>query len=172
MASYLEQVKAEVQGFLDAKDEHGKLSIPICDPTAFNYRPVGREKVVGCLDGAKRLEMRNTGRYYRGGGFWDAFGRAFLGRRYAPILMGSPQRIAEREQCVTATGQLIVTDKAVSFEGDTTNERLSWAKIADVELLEDGVKITRRSGPPRIYAFTRFDPKFAAALFVMSKRQA
>ncbi len=91
MTSYLEQVNAEVQGILDAKDEHGKSSIPIYDPAAFNYRPVGSEKVVGCLDGVQRLEVRNTGRYYRGGGFWDAFGRAFWGRRYAPILMGSPQ---------------------------------------------------------------------------------
>jgi len=38
-----------------------------------------------------------------------------------------------------------------------------------VELLSDGVQISKRSGPPRVYAFTQPDPKFAAVLFVMSK---
>jgi hypothetical protein len=85
--------------------------------------------------------------------------------------MGSPVRLAEKEQRVTATGQLIVTDMAVAFEGDAKNERLTWRQVADVELLADGAKITKRSGPPRVYAFTRLDPKFAAVLLAMSKRQ-
>jgi hypothetical protein len=169
MTSYLDQVKAEAQAIIDAKGENGETSIPVYDPAAFDYRPVGGEKVVGCLDGVHRVEVRNTGRYVRGDGFWKSVMRGLLGQRKAHLVMGSPVRVAEKEQRVTATGQLIVTDKAVAFEGDTKNERLAWRKIADVELLSDGVQISKRSGPPRVYAFTQPDPKFAAVLFVMSK---
>jgi hypothetical protein len=49
--------------------------------------------------------------------------RGLLGQRVSH--RGSPVRVAEKEKRVTATGQLVVTDKEVSFEGDNKNERLT-----------------------------------------------
>jgi hypothetical protein len=167
--SYIDQVQAELQAIVVDMKTDGKASLPVYDPAAFDYRPVGDEMVLGCLDGVQRVEVRNTGRHFRGGGFWDAIARGFLGQRRAHLLMGSPVRVAEKEQRVTATGQLIVTNKAVAFEGDAKNERLTWQQVADVELLADGARITKRSGPPRTYVFTKLDSKFAAVLLAMSK---
>jgi hypothetical protein len=76
--SYIEQVKTEFEAIAATRADDGKATIQIYDPAAFNYRPVGDEKVVGCLDGVQRLEVRNAGRYFRGGGFWDAVARGFL----------------------------------------------------------------------------------------------
>jgi hypothetical protein len=84
--------------------------------------------------------------------------------------MGSPTRVAEKAQQVAATGQLIVTDKAVVFEGDARNERLTWRQVADVGPLENGVMISRRTGKPRVYVFTKTEPRFSAVLWIMSHR--
>jgi hypothetical protein len=65
--SFTEQITAEVQALINSKNADGKSTIPFYDPADFNYRPVGNEKVVGCFDGVQRLEVRNTGRYFRGG---------------------------------------------------------------------------------------------------------
>jgi hypothetical protein len=164
MASSLDQVQDEIRALVGDKKRDDETSIWVYDPAAFNYRAVGGEKVVGCLDGVQRVEVRNTGRYFRGDRFWKSLMRGLLGRKKAYLIMGSPEQVAEKEQRVTATGQLIVTDKALAFEGDAKNERLTWQQIADVKLLADDVEISKRTGPPRTYAFTLPDPKFAAVL--------
>lgn len=64
MPAYLEQVQAEFRALVDGQSK-GEASIPFYDPADFNYRPVGSEKLVGCLEGVNRVEVRNTGRYFR-----------------------------------------------------------------------------------------------------------
>jgi hypothetical protein len=54
-------VKTEVQVFVHAKDEDGKSSIPIYDPAGFDYRPVEKGKVVGCLTVCSAWRFRTPG---------------------------------------------------------------------------------------------------------------
>ena len=144
---------------------HDQASLPVLDPAEIGYRPVSSERLLAVQNGAKRMAMKSTGRY-----------RTVGMSVSIPIVKGVRYRIgtgsikSDRSWQVTGRGRLIITDKAVAFEGSDKNERITWRQIADVELLKDGFQIAKRSGPARTYVVDRPDPQFAAVLELMLAR--
>ncbi|WP_322892445.1 MULTISPECIES: hypothetical protein [unclassified Yoonia] len=96
--------------------------------------------------------------------------KIFLRSKTAQHRVGSGSIRTEKSWQATARGRLLVTDKAVVFEGGERNERITWTQVANVELLIDGFTIAKRSGPPRTYQVNNPDPKFAAVLELMLSR--
>ncbi|WP_455475876.1 hypothetical protein [Bartonella sp. B17] len=58
-------------------------------------------------------------------------------------------------------GRLLVTNQAIVFESPEKNERITWTRIASVNITYQGCQINRRSGVPWNYEFTA-TPRFAA----------
>ena len=141
------------------------VSLPVLKASEFGYRPVAKENLLAVQDGATRMEMKSTGRYKTGGASVSI--PIMKGVRYR---VGSGSIRTEKSWQATARGRLLVTDKAVVFEGGDRNERITWTQIANVELLIDGFTIAKRSGPARTYQVNNPDPKFAAVLEHMLSR--
>jgi hypothetical protein len=108
------------------------------------------------------MEMRSTGRFRTGGASISI-----------PIVKGVRYRIGsgtirtQKEWQATAQGRLLVTDRALVFEGGDKNERVTWTQVANVELLIDGLIIHKRSGSPRTYVTVSPDPRFSAVVELM-----
>jgi len=157
--NYKHSIITEVRSFAD---EDGNLELPVLTPEAHGYRPVGRERLVAIQPNVARMELKGTGRYSTSGASFSI-----------PIVKGVRYRVgggsirAEKTWQATARGRLIVTDKALCFESDAKNERITWTQIAGVELMVDGLKVMKRSGPPRVYVVDSPDPRFSAALMTV-----
>lgn len=143
----------------------GRASLPVLDAVSEGYRPVGGEKLLAVQSGASRMEMKSTGRYKTGGTSISI--PIMKGVRYR---VGSGSIRTERKWQATDSGRLLVTDKAVVFEGGMKNERITWNQIANIELFRDGFSIAKRSGSPRIYSVGSPDSKFAAVVELMLSR--
>ena len=142
-------------------------SLPVIEPSAVGYRPVGGEKLIAIHDGISRMEFKSTGRY-----------RSHGSSVSIPIVKGVRYRVgntsvrAVKEWQATAIGRLLITDKAVAFESPERNDRMNWSQIASVELHVDGFTIAKRSGPPRRFVARNPDPQFAAILDIVASRIA
>lgn len=161
------QERREAEDYLDAVDVarqsmvvgENRVSLPVLEASSIGYRPVGKEVVVNVQNDAVRMENKSTGRYSTNGASVSI-----------PVVKGVRFRVGagsirgEKSWQATDTGRLILTDKAIVFEGSAKNERITWGQVSDVELLSDGFKVSKRTGPPRFYVTTRPDPQFAAAL--------
>lgn len=162
--AYSAEIEAAKQSLLRISEA---ASIPVLKAADYGYRPVAKENLLAVQDGATRMEMKSTGRYKTGGTSVSI-----------PIVEGVRYRVSsgtirtEKSWQATARGRLLVTDKAVVFEGGEKNERITWTQVADIELLIDGFTISKRSGPPRIYQVDSPDPKFAAVVELMLSRTA
>jgi hypothetical protein len=80
------------------------------------------------------------------------------------ILFGvctTAQPAEERSSSKNGLGRLLVTNKAIVFEGRDKNERFTLAQIATVELFKDGFVLKRRNGKHRAFR-TGGDPEFLA----------
>lgn len=121
----------------------GIVSVPVLNAADFGYRPVAKENLLAIQNGVTRMEMKSTGRHP-----------------------------SEKSWQATACGRLLVTDKAIVFEGVEKNERLTWAQVANLEVLLDGFTISKRSGLPRTYQIDRPDATFAAVVEFMLVRTA
>lgn len=64
-------------------------------------------------------------------------------------------------------GRLLITDNALVFEGDTRNDRWTWAQIANVEILLDGYAVARRKGSPILFGARQQDPRTCAVMTLM-----
>jgi len=159
---YIDAIETERQQMIKGE---GRASLPIIDASTEGYRPVGKENLCAVQYGATRMEMKSTGRYRTNGASISI--PIVKGVRYR---VGSGTIRGEKTWQATDTGRLLVTDKAIVFEGDAKNERITWGQVADVELLKDGFSIAKRSGPPRTYAVDEPSPKFAAVIELMLAR--
>lgn len=164
IAAYSAQIDSIKQSFLASSNT---ASMPVLSAADFGYRPVAKENLLAVQDGATRMEMKSTGRYRTGGTSISI--PIVKGVRYR---VGSGRIRTEKSWQATARGRLLVTDKAIVFEGGKKNERLTWAQVANVELLLDGFTIAKRSGPPRTYQVGTPDAKFAAVVEIMLARTA
>jgi hypothetical protein len=160
--AYSNEVESAKQTLLTSSSS---ASLPVLKASDVGYRPVAKENLLAVQDGATRMEMKSTGRYKTGGTSVSI--PIMKGVRYR---VGSGSIRTEKSWQATARGRLLVTDKAVVFEGGDRNERITWTQIANVELLIDGFTIVKRSGPPRTYQVNNPDPKFAAVLELMLSR--
>ena len=140
-------------------------SLPVLSTADHGYRAVANENLLAVQDGATRMEMKSTGRYKSGGTSVSI--PIMKGVRYR---VGSGSIRTEKSWQATARGRLLVTDKAIVFEGGEKNERITWTQVANVELLLDGFTIAKRSGPPRTYQVPSPNPKFAALVELMLAR--
>lgn len=145
----------------------GTASLPVMAASDHGYRPVAKENLLAVQDGATRMEMKSTGRYKTGGTSVSI--PIMKGVRYR---VGSGSIRTEKSWQATAHGRLLITDKAIIFEGCDKNERITWTQVANVELLLDGFTIAKRSGPPRTYQVASPNPKFAAVVELMLARTA
>ena len=161
-AAYTAQIETAKRSLLTGSET---ASLPVLKVSDVGYRPVAKENLLAVQDGATRMELKSTGRYKTGGTSISI--PIMKGIRYR---VGSGSIRTEKSWQATANGRLLVTDKAVVFEGGDRNERITWTQIADVELLIDGFTIAKRSGPPRTYQVDSPDPKFAAVLELMLSR--
>jgi len=161
-SAYTTEVESAKQTLLTSSNS---ALLPVLKASDVGYRPVAKENLLAVQDGATRMEMKSTGRYKTGGTSVSI--PIMRGVRYR---VGSGSIRTEKSWQATARGRLLVTDKAVVFEGGDRNERITWTQIANVELLLDGFTIAKRSGPPRTYQVNSPDPKFAAVLELMLSR--
>lgn len=162
--AYSAEIDAVRQSLLTSSET---ASIPVLNAADYGYRPVAKENLLAVQNGATRMEMKSTGRYKTGGTSVSI--PIVKGVRYR---VGSGNIRTEKSWQATAHGRLLVTDKAVVFEGGAKNERITWTQVADVELLIDGFTISKRSEPPRTYQVAFPDPKFAAVVELMLSRTA
>lgn len=161
-AEYSDAIETERQKMIAGE---GQASLPVLDPASEGYRPVGKENLLAVQEDATRMEMKSTGRYRTGGASVSI--PIVKGVRYR---VGSGTIRGEKTWQATDNGRLLVTDKAVVFEGGAKNERITWTQVANIELLRDGFSIFKRSGPPRTYAVASPNPKFAAVIELMLSR--
>lgn len=160
--NYSDSIEASKKELLTGSNS---ASLPVLDASAHSYRTVGKENLLAIQNGTTRMEMKSTGRYRTGGASVSI--PIVKGVRYR---VGSGSIKTEKEWQATATGRLIVTDKAISFESSQKNERITWTQVADIELMLDGFQIAKRSGPPRTYLVDNPDPQFAAIVELMLSR--
>lgn len=159
---YNAAIERERQALLNDSDT--VLSTPL-DPASYGYRPVGRENLLAVEEDTARMELKSSGTYRTRGSSVSI--PIVKGVRYR---VGSGSVRTEKSWQVTATGRLLVTDKAVVFESPEKNERMTWGQIADIELLIDGYRIAKRTGPPRTFVVDPPDPRFAAIVELMLTR--
>jgi hypothetical protein len=159
---YNASINYERQALLSAPD---RMSLKPLDPVNYGYRPVAKENLIAVQNNASRYELKSSGNYRTSGTSISI--PIAKGIRYR---VGSGRIRSEKTWQITATGRLVITDKAVVFESPQKNERITWGQIADVELMLDGYQIAKRSGPPRTFVVETPDPKFAAVLELMLMR--
>jgi len=159
---YSDAVNLERNALLIVPD---RASLPALDPIEYSYRPASGERLVAVETSVSRLELKSTGRYASGA--LSVSIPIMKGVRYR----ASTGRIAsQKEWQVTDKGRLLLTDKAIAFEGSTRNERIPWSQISEIELMLDGYRIARRTGPPRVFAVDKPEPRFAALVDLMASR--
>lgn len=159
---YNASINHERQALLTTPDS---MSLKPLDSLDYGYRPVAKENLIAVQDNASRYELKSSGTYRTSGTSVSI--PIAKGIRYR---VGSGRIRSEKTWQTTATGRLLITDKAVVFESPQKNERITWGQIADVELMVDGYQIAKRSGPPRTFVVDSPDPKFAAVLELMLRR--
>ena len=59
-------------------------------------------------------------------------------------------------------GRLVITSKALVFEGETRSDRLVYSSLSHIEAKRDGVEVRKRNGPRR--AFRTGDPQLLALI--------
>ncbi|MCZ7861795.1 hypothetical protein O9X98_10425 [Agrobacterium salinitolerans] len=159
---YNSLINFERQALLSAPD---RMSLQPLDPGDYGYRPVARESLIAVQDNASFMELKSTGSYRTAGTSVSI--PIMRGVRYR---VGAGRIASEKSWQVTATGRLLLTDKAIAFESPQKNERITWGQIADVELLLDGFRIAKRTGAPKTFVVEAPDPKFAAIVELMLMR--
>ncbi|WP_109312472.1 hypothetical protein [Ruegeria sp. AU67] len=170
VATYQDKIDAARQELItvpsdDLKEGTMAASMPVLDPTHYGYRPVAKESLVAVQDDVTKMEFKSTGNFGAVGGSVSI-----------PIAKGVRFRVGggnvkrHKEWQGTSHGRLLLTDKAFVFEGDQKNERITWGQVADIEFLTDGFQVAKRTGPPRTFAVSNPDPKFAAVLDLMLDR--
>lgn len=136
--------------------------MPVLDSSKFGYKPVKGECLLAIQDDVYRQELRSTGR--------NSSQTISIS---IPIAQGIKYRAqtnnitGEKQYQKTAGGRLLVTNKAIVFEGDTRNDRITWGQITKVQLASDGYEIQKRSGKPFEFIASEPDPKFAAIIHLM-----
>lgn len=160
-----DQILALMESFVDSErstDDHMVLAIPALDASDYRYRRVGGETLYHVVEGVSRVEMKSTGRV-------ASRGFAFS----IPIVKGVRYRVntgkiaAQKKMQVTDRGRLVITDKAVSFEGGNKNDRLTWTQIADIDFSLDGITVMRRTGAARMFAFDSEDYRASAIMMLL-----
>lgn len=159
---YNSEINAERQALLSAPD---RMSLQPLDAAEYDYRPVARESLIAVQENASFMELKSSG-YYRSSGASLSI-PIMRGVRYR---VGAGRIASEKSWQVTATGRLLVTDKAIAFESPQKNERITWGQIADVEVLLDGYRIAKRTGSPKSFVVESPDPRFAAIVELMLMR--
>nr|WP_250807827.1 hypothetical protein [Neorhizobium tomejilense] len=159
---YNTQIERERHALLSAPD---RMSLQPLDPADYDYRPVAKESLIAVQENASFMELKSSG-VYRSAGTSVSI-PIMRGVRYR---VGTGRVASEKSWQVTATGRLLVTDKAIAFESPQKNERITWGQIADVELLLDGYRIAKRSGRPKTFVVHSPDPRFAAIVELMLMR--
>jgi hypothetical protein len=159
---YNASIHHERQTLLSAPDRTALVPL---DPVHHGYRPVAKENLIAVQERASRYELKSSGRYHTAGASLSI--PIVKGVRYR---VGSGRVMTEKSWQETARGRLLVTDKAVVFESPQKNERITWSQISAVELMLDGYKIAKRTGPPKWFVVDAPDPKFAVVLELMLSR--
>ncbi len=134
-------------------------SLPLLDASDFGYRPVFQEKLIAVQDDVTQMEFRGTGHQRTGG----ASVSIPMGKEVLYTVSSGSIR-SQKDWHPLASGRLLITDKAIVFEGDAGNERITWGKVAEIETRPDGYEVSTRGDPPRTYRVSRLDLKFAAIL--------
>jgi len=161
-SSYSDRIQEAKNELLTSNDS---ASLPVLNTAEIGYRPVGKESLIAVQNNVAKMEMKSTGTYRTSGASISI-----------PIMKGIRYRVGtgsirgNKTWQATSHGRLLITDKAVIFEGDQKNERITWGQIADIEFLSDGYQIAKRTGPPRTFSIPHPDPKFAAVLELMLDR--
>ena len=113
------------------------------------------------------MDWKSTGRY--------SFGGASVS---VPVAKGIRVRVGggsvarEKAFQVTDRGRLLVTDKALAFEGRKRNERWTWGQLADIEIYRNGYAIHRRRGKPVTFKWSNAKPNVCAVIDLMLRRVA
>jgi hypothetical protein len=153
---YSDLINAEREVLLNSSNV---ASIDTLDPVYFSYRPVQGEKLLAVEQSVSRYELKSTGRY--AGGAFSLSVPIVKGLRYRAVV---GRTASQKQYQITDTGRLVLTDKAVAFEGSEKNERIPWTQIADIEFLLDGYRISKRTGPPRMFSVASPDPRLQRCL--------
>lgn len=140
-------------------------SLPVLDAADYGYRPVAKETLLGVQEGAERREYKSTGKYSTRGTSVSI--PIVKGVRYR-VGGGSVQTLKEWQ--TVGVGRLLVTDKAIAFESDTGNVRVTWTQVADIDVMWDGFQIHKRTGKPLLFRISGHDPKFAAVVLLLFSR--
>lgn len=143
-----------VQAYVSAIAAHGvsligtqgKDTLKAIDPVPHGYRLVAGEKLLAALD-ASLIEIVATGR--------NKSFRSYDNTGYY---------LREKVEQVTASGKLLVTTKALVFQGDLRSYRWLWSKVSNVDILPWTFKVHLRTGKPFTFSFTEHNLEFAKVL--------
>lgn len=73
----------------------------------------------------------------------------------------------QKKPQMTDQARILITSKAIAFEGSAKNDRLTWTQIADTDFHNDGISVMRRTGPARTFQFAKDDLRAQAILMLM-----
>lgn len=157
-----ERLQSSIDHAIDQLTDGNSASFEALDAVEYGYRPVSGETLLQVHNGLRRMEMKSTGRYSHSGTSVSV-----------PITKGVRIRVGGgsvargKSYQEIDTGRLLVTDKALVFEGRTRNDRWTWGQIADVDICRDGYAIHRRRGKPVELLWSQAEPMVCAVIDIL-----
>lgn len=137
-------------------------SFPLLDASAYSYQPMFQEKLVAVQEDVTLMEFNGSG-LVRTGGLAISMPIGVAGR----YKVSSGRIRSKKAWQPLAKGRLLLTDKAIIFESDGDDERITWGKVSVIETRLDGYEILIPGDPPRTYVVSELDTRFAAVLELM-----
>ncbi len=142
-----------------------KAAVPLLDAAEFGYQTTFQEKLLAVQEDVTQMEFTGSG-LVRTGGVAVSMPVGVAGRYR--VSSGSVR--SRRAWRAVAKGRLLITDRAIVFDGDGMHERITWGKVSEVETRVDGYEVIKLGEPPRTYAVSKLDTNFAAILELMLVR--
>ncbi len=146
-------------------DAANKATVPLLDAAEFGYQTTFQEKLLAVQEDVTQMEFTGSG-LVRTGGVAVSMPVGVAGRYR--VSSGSVR--SRRAWQAVAKGRLLITDRAIIFDGDGLRERITWGKVSEIETRVDGYEVIKLGDPPRTYAVSRLDTNFAAILELMLVR--
>ena len=119
-------------------DDANKATVPLLDAAEFGYQTTFQEKLLAVQEDVTQMEFTGSG-LVRTGGVAVSMPVGVAGRYR--VSSGSVR--SRRAWQAVAKGRLLITDRAIIFDGDGLRERITWGKVSEIETRVDGYEVIK-----------------------------
>ena len=129
------------------------------DPSLLRYRPVDGEQVIAVQRGVQSQSHQYTGSFQSDGTL-----HSFPVVNSFSAWLGLRPRRSHGSWSTTAQGRLLLTTRALVFEGDYKSLRIELVQIAAIDFSERRIRVTQRTGPATNFLVPELRHQFVARL--------